>query len=170
LKHGRFSRCRGFRSGRATAGFFEEIPAFLVMTIGLAIFFISFFNAYSLYAASTSLEKKVADGHSFNEQVREYQGFVYDADNNPLAGRYDYFKVLNQTVANISKAISPGEYQFVIEIKDVSDYSRFMCDKVFKTRDPPVGIEKQTVTAPIRVRVSHNEVHAAQLTTSIWSQ
>ncbi|MEM3341570.1 MAG: hypothetical protein QW728_02655 [Thermoplasmata archaeon] len=153
---------------KAAAGFFEEIPAFLIMTVGLAIFFISFFNAYSLYAASTSLEKKVADSHTFNEQVREYVGFIYDADGNPLAGRFDYFKILNQTDQNISKTLSPGSYEWVIGIKDISNYTEFKTNKIFKSRDMPNDVQRQTVTSPIRIRVSHNEVHAGTLITTIW--
>lgn len=153
---------------RAVGGFFEEIPAFMMVTIGLAIFFISFFNAYTLYAASINAERKSQDGHAFNEAVREWSGFVYDADDNPLAGRYDYNKVSGQTIANITAAIRPGEYNFKIVIDDKSGYDNFISDKTFKTRDVPSKVDVFTVTSPIRIRVSHNEVHCGELTTSIW--
>jgi|GEM_PF-1701964 len=163
-KIGRF----GFGKRDGVAGFFEEIPALILATIGMSIFFITALMAYSNYMGQQEAIKFVDDGDAFSKAIRNYKGLVYDADGHPIEGRFDYFKVPNLNVTNVSKDLNVKikNRHFIVEIKDVSDYDTHYDVRIESSSRE--GLRRTEVLSTVYIRVTDDESHLARLTTVIW--
>ena len=158
------------RTRLGIAGFFEDIPALMVVTIALAIFLIIVLSVYSNYYTSQVYVKMREDGESFSKAVRSYDGLKSEYWNS--AGFFDAKKIMSVTAENISRDLHPP-YRFSIEIEDVSGYptkyerkgdNAIISGKEYK------AVTKVSVTSGANILVSDIEIHCARLTVSIWGK
>ncbi|MEM2900480.1 MAG: hypothetical protein QXT63_06770 [Thermoplasmata archaeon] len=152
------------------AGFFEDIPALMVVTIGLAIFIIIVLSVYSNYYTTQVYVKIREDGESFSKAVRSYEGLKSEYWNRD--GFFDAKKLMNITAENISRDLHPG-YKFSIEIEDVSSYptkyERKGENAIVSGKDYQ-KTTKVSVTSGANIFVSDTEIHCARLRVSIWGR
>ncbi len=156
------------RARKGVSGFFEEIPALILATIGMSIFFITAIMAYSNYMGQQESQKFIDDADAFSKAVRNYKGLVYDADGHPLEGRFDAFKVPNLNVTNVTKDLNvkiKGRH-YIVTIQDVSDYDKHYDISIESSSRE--GTRRTQVISTAMIRVSDDESHLARLTTVIW--
>ncbi|MEM2899467.1 MAG: hypothetical protein QXT63_01630 [Thermoplasmata archaeon] len=162
-------RCKFSRfSRKGVAGFFEEIPALILATIGMSIFFITALMAYSNYMGQQETIKFIDDANAFSKAIRNYKGLVYDADGHPIEGRFDHYKVPNLNVTNVSKDLNVKikNRHFIVKIEDVSDYDTHY--NVTIESSSREGLRRTEVLSTVYIRVTDDESHLARLTTVIW--
>jgi hypothetical protein len=155
------------RRDRATAGFFEDIPALIVVTIGLGIFFSSAIYAFVNYHKSSSSTSFVDYAHDFADAVRSCPALLYDDNNAPLSGVYDYEKIQHVSLLDLNRTLN-CPYFYSINITDVSDYQDHRCDRRIESAtylDSPIRIR---VSLSATVRVDLSQYHASLLTVEVW--
>ena len=106
-------------SGRkdAVAGFFEDIPALMVVVIGVTIFLASMINAFMNYSVR-QYDDDPQEGQKLLEAIIAHPGLVKDGYKD---GTFDRGKLRNLTIEDIEKDIFT-EFNYEIFIEDVSDY------------------------------------------------
>ncbi len=152
------------RSRKGVAGFFEDIPALMIVTISLAIFIIIVLSVFSTYYNAQVYIKMREDGESFSRAVRSYDGLK--ADYWSRAGVFDSKKLISASAENISRDLHTS-YRFSIEVEDVSEYQTKYSTKIISGLEFATST-KITVTSGANIYVSDTELHCARLRVSIW--
>ncbi len=101
----------------AVAGFFEDIPALMVVVIGVTIFFASMINAFMNYSV-TQFEDDPQEGQKLLEAIISYSGLTKDGYKD---GTFDRGKLRNLTIEDLERDIFT-EFEYEIYVEDVSDY------------------------------------------------
>jgi len=161
-------------SGRkdAVAGFFEDIPALMVVVIGVTIFMASMINAFMNYSVR-QYEDDPQEGQKLLEVIIAYPGLIKDGYKD---GTFDRGKLRNLTIEDLEKDIFT-DFNYEIFIEDVSDYP----DKenfTFNTSNVP-GLDEDVefrirVIYPVNIYTSiepHQRqtcIHGAVLRVTLW--
>jgi len=99
------------------AGYFEDIPALIVVLIGVGIFLASVINAFVHYTSRQYISEP-DEGQRLLENVLSYHRIKRDGYKD---GTFDRDKLRNITVERFERDILT-ELEYEIRIKDVSDY------------------------------------------------
>ncbi|MEW5761106.1 MAG: hypothetical protein AB1779_10120 [Candidatus Thermoplasmatota archaeon] len=156
------------RERTGVIGFFEDIPALIVITIALGIFFVGALTAYTTHTRYQEHADFIRDGYKFSKSIRNYDGLKYDL--NPQDSVFYAPKVTTLSVKNITNDLNV-KYNFLIQINDVSDYPKkysieIKTSPIPETKSLKVG--KTVVSSSVCILVSENEIHPAILTVAIW--
>ncbi len=154
------------KDNRGIAGFFEDIPALIVVVIAIGMFTVIMVHAYAGYVAQQNALRMYEDCREFTQSIRTYDSLIYQSQE----GMFDVQKMetlTNETLEYDFNRTSLG-FDYQILIRDVSDYPKPIV-KSFGTFHIPPNIGKITITSSINIRVSSDEIHAAQLIVTIWS-
>jgi len=156
-----------FRQNEGVAGFFEDIPALIVVIIGFGIFLLSMVNAFVAYQAQQNSFRMHQENVEFSQAIRSYDKLTY----NNMEGVFQGEKILNTStwgkIKNDFHPVALG-YDYRIIINDVSDYpDKFLFKKNFQTSPPPSRTSKYTVTSSVVINVGEF-YHPAQLIVTIW--
>lgn len=105
------------RSG--VGGFFEEIPAFLVIVIAVGMFITTTYSGYLTYARGSELDSLHEDCYRLSRAIRTYDGIVEKGriDQEPHAGHLDALK-LDRLDLSLLKQDLNAPHPFNITIKD----------------------------------------------------
>jgi len=161
-------------SSKAVAGFFEDIPALLIVTIGISVFIVSALYIFNLYIEYHRGPDIVEDREAFIHTLRTYEGLQYDKTKQD--GMFDPNKIKVIMGENITRDLHPN-FRFYIEIYDVSD----SFEPVNRTRRPGEGgainnselpqsplIEIAAGYTAVNIMMPLGDVHAARMEVWIW--
>lgn len=148
---------------RGVAGFFEDIPILIVVTIGIGIFMLSAINAYTSYVSGQRNIKLADDCWQFSETVRSYEGLLYEPK--LQSGLFDCYRVQTLNITTLARDLHP-DFKYQIQIVDVSDYPA-KYNLTLESSKPPVS-GKYTIKSAVNIVVSDSEIHPAQLIVTIW--
>lgn len=162
--------CRFCKDRAGVAGYFEDIPALIVVIVGLGIFMASVTNAFVYYTGRQYVDEP-DEGRRLLDNVLSYHGIKR---NGYKDGTFDRAKLRNITIDRIKRDILT-ELEFRIYIEDVSDYP----DRenfTFET-SPGTGGDLYfflTYRYPVNIFTSldmhqtQTAIHPAVLTLSVW--
>lgn len=154
------------KDNRGVAGFFEDIPALIIVVIAIGMFTVSAAHVYAGYVAQQNTLRMYDDCREFTQSIRTYDGLTYRSQE----GMFDIQKIeslANETLEYAFNRTSLG-FDYQIIIRDVSDYPKPIM-KSFGAFIIPLDISKITITSSVNIRISNDEIHAAQLIVTIWS-
>lgn len=160
-------------SARAVGGFYEDIPALIIVTIGLMIFIVSFTHTYSAYGTHQESAKLAKQGSAFLENVRSYDGFLYEESNLQRAGVFCAEKLLAFS-ADKSRARERFatyfnlEFEFRIELIDVSGYPVKYNLDISSLECTDFKLASFKFESSACIVALENEVHAAKLIVTVW--
>ena len=154
-----------------STGFFEDLPAMVIVIITVVMFFSLTFNVLQTSfedRKAISISEKAMD---FTVQLRGYQNLTHEN----IEGLYDAHKVRDLGVENITRDIWPTYgsegFEFSIQIIDVSSY-HFNCSRTLATQEwnntRGLLIGKAVVSTGIAIWVSDEEIHGARMVVTIW--
>ena len=149
------------------AGFFEDIPVLIVVTIATGIFLYSLIHAYVLYLDQLENQKMNENAMDLCKSIRSYDVLIC----NSQEGIFLSDKVISLTHESLQEDFNATElgYNYQISIIDTSDYlDSINYTKTFKTSDPPTKGNRYSQTTSVLIKVDEN-YHAAQLLVTIWS-
>jgi hypothetical protein len=149
------------------AGFFEDIPVLIVVTIATGIFLYSLVHAYVIYLDQFEYQRMHENALDLCTSFRSYDGLIFGSDQGVFQGD-KLISLSNEALQEDYNATVLG-YDYQISIIDMSDYSNSAnYTKSFKTSTPPARGDKYSVTTSVLIKVDET-YHAAQLIVTIWS-
>ncbi|MEM3341376.1 MAG: hypothetical protein QW728_01650 [Thermoplasmata archaeon] len=182
-------------NNKGVSGFFEDIPALIVVTIGIGMFFMS--AAFAIYHHTRQTYDIETSFKYFDiiKTLRNYDGLCYieEGSANRLEGFFDAHKVYYLSVYNISKdipelaGVSPEstvvpdymkssddkikvrEWQLIIV--DFSNYPYKYSKEVNNTADIEKARQrpnKEIFQTSVNIRVSDEEIHVAKMTFTVF--
>lgn len=149
------------------AGFFEDIPVLIVVTIATGIFLGSLVHAYVNYLDQFEHRNMHDNVTDFSDAVRSYEGLVWEYEEGVFEG--DKLISLNENTLQKDFNESTLGYHYRIAIIDTSDYPNSNdYSTSFGNLNPPMKANKYTVTTSVLIKVDE-KLHAAQMIVTIWS-
>lgn len=152
------------RDRRGVGGFFEELPAIIIIVIALSIFFISSLYAYGNIVSAESSIRKMSDAKMCAMCIISSKNLMIVKDGVVKERTIDARKLENITGEELSEEINI-KCSFRIEIIDVSNYPKNMT-KLIKWGEE--GEETYIFEYPGVIYVDDDEVHACRIKVSIW--
>ena len=160
----------GFGKDRiGTVGFYDEIPAFFIITTAIVIFFISAMNAYDNYDQQREDILMLEDTHEFMEGIRTSPTLTHDGQ----PGIFEAKKILRLDVDNITKRMKIPEMTFFrVNITDLGDYFDKYNINVSNAANSidlaTVNEYHNVIITSIAIWVSDEQVHPGQLKVEMW--
>ncbi len=130
---------------RGVAGFFEDIPSLIVVSLALTIFIASIIGSF-IYYASVQYNRDDEDGQILLDSILSYP---YLKTENRKDGNFDLNKLKTMTPERLEKDIHT-DLQYKLDIIDVSDYP----DKQsfnFTVGNENLSIEKTVISIPVTI-------------------
>jgi trans-2-enoyl-CoA reductase len=149
------------------AGFFEDIPVLLVVTIATGIFLVSLVSAYVNYLDHMKDHNMHDNAADFSQALRGYDELIYDFQEGVFEGE----KLISLEDENLQNDFNESTlgYHYQVAIIDTSDYpDSNNYTTSFGNLNPPVNENKYTVTTSILIKVDER-YHAAQMIVTIWN-
>lgn len=161
---------RGPKSESGIAGFFEDIPTLIIITVSLSIFLLSIAQSFASYSRFQDISRFEQECMELSEKVRAYDGLVYDKWMVP--GVFDKSKMENLTPEKVSEDLYI-RWDYQIEIIDVTGYYEFSYNLTINSTPMPTvpGVDyttKQSIYSSVNIWVQEDEVHAGHMIVSIW--
>jgi hypothetical protein len=149
------------------AGFFEDIPVLIVVTIATGIFLGSLVSAYVNYLDQFEYRNMRENVTDFSDALRSYGGFIYEYEEGVFEGD-KLISVDERTLQEDFNESTLG-YHYQVAIIDTSDYPNSNNYTIsFGNSNPPMKVNKYTVTSSVLIKVDE-KFHAAQMIVTIWS-
>jgi len=156
---------------RGVAGFFEDIPALIVIVTGVGIFLSSMINAFTNYQNKQYEDEPEEETQILLESVISYSKLKRSGYKD---GTFDLGKLRKMTSENLTRDIH-SDFEYEVKVEDVSDYP----DKqnfTFNTSEKPTGDVDLIVSLhyPINIYTStelhqkETSIHGAILTITMW--
>jgi hypothetical protein len=151
----------------AIAGFFEDIPVLLVVTIATGLFLFSLVHAYVTYLDQFEHERMHENAQELSEAIRGYEELTHDFREGVFNG--DKLHSMDTTTFSQDFNETVLGYHFQVSIIDCSNYpTSSQYTTFFGNSHPPVKGNRYSVTTSVLIK-EDNEYHASQLIVTIWS-
>lgn len=128
-------------------GFFEEIPAFLVIVMAVGMFITTAYSGYLNYSRGSEMDSLQEECYRFSRAIRTYDGIVEKGpiDQEPRAGHLDALKLdrLNQSLL---KGDLNAPHHFNITVKDRVTGRSWAVGEI-----PPTGTSRVVVSSAVLV-------------------
>lgn len=157
---------RLFGEDEGVSGFFEDIPALIVVILGFGIFLASIANAFVTYQAQQDSFRMHEKSLEFTRAIRGYDKLTY----NYMEGIFEGKKLLGISNETIEEDFNPDRlgYDYRIIVNDVSDYPNSnLYVKSFQTSSLHLKSSKYTIASSVVIKVEEH-YHSAQLIVTIW--
>jgi hypothetical protein len=149
------------------AGFFEDIPVLIVVTIATGIFLGSLVSAYVSYLDQFEHRNMHNNALDFSDAIRSYEGLVHEHEEGVFEG--EKLVSLDERALQEDFNESTLGYHYQVAIIDTSDYQNSNnYTTSFGDSNPPLKGNKYTVTTSVMIKVDE-KFHAAQMIVTIWS-
>ncbi len=150
-------------------GFYDEIPAFFIITTAVVIFFISALNAYDNYNEQREDILSVEDTQEFLEGIRNSPALTYDGQ----PGIFESRKILRLDIDNITKLMKiPEKTFFRISITDLGNYfekyNLNLTNAVNFLDLVTVREYHNVIVTTVAIWVSDEQIHPGQLKIEMW--
>lgn len=152
---------------KGVAGFYEEIPAMILIIAGVTVFLISVVHVVSLYLSTVNQENIQDECYSLSRIVRSYDKIMYNGtySMNPVSGVFDIDKIKNITNETVMKDFHSTR-KFKITIEDLENTT---AKWTFGTEVP---IPRPSVYAveitSVVLKDKHDVFHVGRLTVEMW--
>jgi hypothetical protein len=157
-----------FKKGEeAIAGFFEDIPVLLVVTLATGLFLVSIVSAYVAYLDQFEDERMHDNAMELSESIRSYEGLTTGFKEGVFMG--DKLNSMDTKLLSEDFNETVLGYHFQVVIIDCSDYlTSSEYTTYFGNSNPPLKGNRYTVTTSVLIKVDY-EYHPGQLIVTIWS-
>ena len=145
----------------------EEVPALLIVVLGLSIFILSFAKAHVAYAVQAEQVRGQELAGQFADAVGAYEELTWDW----REGVFSAVKLATLPDAVVLQDFNPDSlhFQYQIAVLDVSSYP---CEDRYayrlNTSHLPLDEDVYTTVVPALIRYDAEEYHAAHLVVSLW--
>lgn len=148
------------RDESGIAGFYEDIPVLIVVTIGISIFLLSMIHSYGIYAEykeSTALYDECFD---LSRSIRSYDAILVNGSytGEPTVGRFDANK-LSTVEFDLHT-----EHNYSVSIVDIESGTEWNYGDVI----PSDTMIKKVVTTSVAIQMDANTVHLGKLIVTVW--
>ena len=154
------------RSKAGVSGFFEEIPALMLVTVAIAVFLFTAIHGYGNYLDGKENDQMMENARFLSLSIKDCEALVHDE-----TGTLNSAKVAALDIDTLRAKYDPGAlgYDYQVSIMDKSTYpSALNYTKSVSTVAVPEGESTYSTTAPISIWVSASEVHQGLLIVTIW--
>ena len=153
------------RNRRGVGGFFEEIPAFIVVVIAVALFMTAAYSSYITYSQQSASDELFEDCYRFSRAFRSYDAIVEKGVifQEPHAGHLDADKldVLNTT--DLSAGLN-CPHHFNITVKDrIAGRAWTLGD-----RPPSGGVSKAGVSSAVLISEPDGRLNPGSVSVVMW--
>jgi len=165
---------------RGVTGFFEDIPALMVVTIGLFLFVLSLVHLVGTFASARDDFNMKRDGYLLMENIKSYEDILVNASYTKEynAGRFDADKLDRLTDSKIEGHLHIGKnytYRYNIEIKDFTGVS-YVGKNINKVSGRiwsygeivPSDVVKVVYNTTVAIRHGIFDYHVGYLKITIW--
>jgi len=155
------------RGKKGVAGFYEEIPAMVLVILGVTLFLLSVVHVVSLYLSTTTKETIQDECYQLSRLVRSYEKIMYNGtySMNPVSGIFDIDKINNLTNTTVLKDLH-STHKYKIAIEDLENTSNvwYFGNDTPEPRPAVIAVEN----APVCIKVMHDVFHIGRLTVEMW--
>lgn len=155
-------------NNHGVAGFFEDIPALIVVIIGI-VFFVSCITASFIFYTQQQYDREDEKGEQLLEALLSYNGLKASGKKD---GTFDLVKLRGMEPEILGRDIHTTlDYQ--LEIIDVSDYPQkenftFLCGTLHGTESSYVELLPVNIYAVTSAGDRETRTHAALLRLTYW--
>jgi hypothetical protein len=162
-----FRRTRRFRDDNgAVGGMIEELPAFTVVIISLAVFIATSYNASIAYGEMRNATSLGEDASSYLRAFRSYEDVLERGtySQEPLTGQFDPAKLDSLNTSALRRDLNP-RHPFNVTVRDVMSNVTWSFGE--RPPDDHATSRVRESTAAV-VALPGGERHPALLTVVIW--
>ncbi len=146
------------------AGFFEDLPALLVVLVGVVVFLLSIAGAYAAYGEYLAQLRFHENAVEFSESVRTYGPLTVNGEE----GKFSAGALNDSTAAQMAIDFHPDMVglHWNLRVVDVSTYPgkyEWSAGEAL-----PEGASRVAVTSPVTIRNNSDQVHAGRLIVTVW--
>ncbi|MEF8874173.1 MAG: hypothetical protein V5A88_05825 [Candidatus Thermoplasmatota archaeon] len=154
---------------KGVVGFYEDVPALLIVVVATVIFLASIFSAVNRHSEKSSISDFEREAVEFAEGVRTSPLLLYE-DN---VGQFDATKVRYLDSENLTRSFNHPDFYYRVELTDVSNYSV----KYNRTwsKEPDFNFTKENyekgrkvIHLSVNIVVDTDEIHPAKLRVEVW--
>ncbi|MFA5772043.1 MAG: hypothetical protein WC974_04870 [Thermoplasmata archaeon] len=158
---------RNLKNKNGVAGFFEDIPALIVVTIGVGIFLTSIVTIYPKYIESEQNTDFMRESFNVAETIRASDDILYEPD--MQNGVFDAYKVQKMDSQQLNQTVHT-ELRCRIDIIDASDYPTKYnkTTQNFEDSEVPNFRMRYSITLPVCIKKSEAEVHPAKMIVTLY--
>lgn len=148
------------------AGFFEDLPSFIVILIALGVFISSLFYSSADYIRAAESIEEHESCRELLRGLRNYDKLLVTGSYSmkPVNGLYSLEK-LNQMNTTTMKTDLRSKYEYNVSIADLANSSLGWS---FGDEVPSDRINKLTMFTTTAIEIRDNEVHTARLKVTVW--
>ncbi|MFW6072231.1 MAG: hypothetical protein ACOC6U_01885 [Thermoplasmatota archaeon] len=150
------------KNRKGIGGFFTDVPALIVIIIGLSIFTVSIYNFQSNYVEKKYQEGMEEDLKSFMKDIRNYD-YISESDGVFYASN---LQDLNSTRIREDYIPNSLGFDYKIEVIDNSDYTH-KYNKTIKTGTVPSDMDVYVDSTSITIK-DYSQYHLGKLKIYIW--
>ncbi|MFP4608508.1 MAG: hypothetical protein ACLFNY_02890, partial [Candidatus Aenigmatarchaeota archaeon] len=104
---------------RGVVGFYEDVPALLIVVVATVIFLGSMYSAVQRHGQKSSVSDFERDAIEFAEAVKASPLLLYESN----VGQFDATKVQYIGSENLTQSLNYPDFYYRITLADVSNYS-----------------------------------------------
>ncbi len=151
------------RARRGVAGFFVDIPALLLILVGISIFTASLYHSHTSYLERREEEALKEELDRFVENLRGYR-YLAGSPGVFIAGRVER---VNRSILNESYHPTTLGFRYSLEIEDNSGYEKDYSREI-NTERIPSSRDVYVKSTSIIIKEYNGRNHLAELRVSIW--
>jgi hypothetical protein len=146
------------------AGFFEDLPALLVVLVAVAIFILSIAGAYAAYGDYLQQLRFHEQAVEFSESIRTYEFLTYNQEE----GKFQADALNETTAAQMAIDFHPENVglHWNVRVVDVSGYGGKYTWSAGET--VPQGVSRIAITSPLTIRNNSDQIRGARLVVTVW--
>ncbi len=157
------------RNVLGTVGFYDEMPAFFIVTIAILIFFASSLQAFANYGDRREDISHLEDVQEFLRSVRTSGLLTHQGQ----SGLFEAGKILRLNADNVTRRMNiPDAAFWRIVISDLGNYTLSFKTSVtdsYGEADPGTVVEYRGVlSSPVSIWVNDEEIHPGKLKVELW--
>ncbi|MBS3816430.1 MAG: hypothetical protein KGY76_02580 [Candidatus Thermoplasmatota archaeon] len=150
-------------------GFYEDVPALLIVVVGTLIFLASMYSAIERHDESSTHSEFEREAIEFAEGVRASERLLYK----DRIGQFDASKVEGLNSENLTRSFNNPDFYYKVTLTDVSNYSvrynktwRKEPDSNFTEESYEKG--RKVILLSVNIVVDSDEIHPARLRVEVW--
>lgn len=152
---------------RAAAGFFEDLPALVVVVVATSLFLGFVIGTYRTYLREEAHSSFTENVRSFARKARSCPVWLHDG----VPGLFDAHAMVETSLWNLSRELRFPDYSVRITISDLADYPvhyNASLERLVKGPDAKLRYGTVVLVLPVALWVTDDEVHAGRMTVEGW--
>jgi len=154
---------------RGVVGFYEDVPALLIVVVATVIFLASIYSAVNRHGQRTEISDFEREAVEFAEGVRASPLLLYE-DN---VGQFDATKVQYLDSENLTLSFDHPDFYYRVELIDVSNYSvkynqTWSREPDFNFTEEHYEEGRKVIHLSVTIVVDTDEIHPARLRVEVW--